>query len=111
MRQKSLTRIKVQKFVAVGKSEGKIVPVLNQMPRRGGDKENGGIAPATLDGVGSFTTGHVTPWRKRPRKPLDRRLGGPNRRPAHCGEEDSLCLLRIERRLFGRPSLSLVKIC
>jgi hypothetical protein len=37
-----------------------------------------------------------TPQGKRPRYPLDRRLGGPQSRSGRCGEEKNLELLRIE---------------
>jgi hypothetical protein len=55
---------------------------------------------------GSYTSQQLYPRGKRPRYPLDRRLGGLQSRSGHYGEENILTLPGLEHRSLGRPARS-----
>jgi hypothetical protein len=70
----------------------KAIPTLNSAPCHEGVRGSEGIAPCILNPgtdwrwVVSFTPWLLYPWRKSPRYPLGRRLGGHQNRPGLCGE-------------------------
>jgi hypothetical protein len=63
--------------------------------------------------LASFTPRPLHPRERKPRFPLDRRLGGPQSRSGRRGEETILTLPGLERRPLGRPirSQSLYRRC
>jgi hypothetical protein len=71
---------------------------------------SGGIAPRSLDlgtrwrWVDSFTPQPFYPQEKKPRYPLDRRLGGPQSRSGHGGEEKN-----SQPRRESNPSTPIVQ--
>jgi hypothetical protein len=75
------------------KVEVKIIPVLNEAPRHEDVLGSGGIAPRIFDlitrwrRVVSFTPRPLYPHGKNPWNPFDRRLGEPQSRSGHGGEE------------------------
>jgi len=80
-------------------------------------RENGGIAPLTLHlgtrwrQVVSFTFWLLYPWETRERYPLDKKLGGLQRRIIRFAEEKILLrFLRIETRFVNFPDNAVVTI-
>jgi hypothetical protein len=75
------------------KVKGKVLPVLSQAPRHEDVLGIGGIAPRILDLgirwrlVVSFTSRPLYPRGKSPWYPLNWRLGGPQSRSKHGGED------------------------
>jgi hypothetical protein len=76
----------------------KLYPVLNQAARHRDIWRNGGITPHLLNHgsrwrwVVSFTPRPLYLRGKSPRYPLDRRLGGPQSRSGHSGDEENKSL-------------------
>jgi hypothetical protein len=87
----ALDRLKEYYFITKGK--GEVVPVLNLAPGHEGVWGSWGIALRILDTdtrwrwVVSFTPGSLYPQGKSSWHSLDRRLGGPQSRSGHGGEE------------------------
>jgi hypothetical protein len=72
--------------------KGKVVPMFNSLSTTPRSLIGEWRYSSTLLDVAHYmeVSGQLYPWRKSPRYPLDRRLGGPQRRSGHYKEEKSL---------------------